>query len=550
MAAKVLTIEIGNDFIKICEAQQLKGKTITVHNAVSVETPEGAVEDGIIRNIQAVAGTIRTAMTEEQIVATSATFILSSARVVTREVVLPVLKKEQIRGMILENSSEYFPVNMDEYVLSYAVLETKKTKEEKKTRLLAFAAPEMMVQGYYDLAAELKLKVNAVDYIGNSTLQLIKIQIDERPTLVIQMGMDSTIVSVMNHNVLQLQRTVSYGESLLLNAVMEDKKVSAKAAVELMSQAKLVKPYLEDDKITSSLKYLVNNVNRVVEYYSGRNAESPLQTAVILGDGADVLGLEELFTNELNLHTERITLLKNVESYNRIKLSTSLLKLYMANVGATISPINFQTKEMEAASGKKKSEKKGNVATYYALGGILIVAAIGLFAVPFIQYKSKEKDKEDLQGKIDEISSIQEVVDNYYTAYDKYADLEGFHLTTQSQDEWVLDFMEGIEDIAPKNLRVTALSTSNGAAVMNVSCKEKAEVADFILALKEKQNIISVNCTYMGEAKDELTQATIVTASIQCTFVLDYEKYLADLKAAAEQAAAEQATQAAAEEAQ
>ena len=88
MAAKVLTIEIGNDFIKICEAQQLKGKTVTVHSAVQVTTPDGAVEDGIIRDMPAVVKAIRNTMTDEQIVASSATFILSSARVVTKEVIL------------------------------------------------------------------------------------------------------------------------------------------------------------------------------------------------------------------------------------------------------------------------------------------------------------------------------------------------------------------------------------------------------------------------------------------------------------------------------
>lgn len=520
MAAKILTIEVGNDFIKICEAQQLKGKSVTVHNAVSIQTPEGSVEDGIIRDLPALASAIRDAMTEEQIVANSATFILSSARVATKEVILPVVKKDKIQEMINVNASEYFPVNIDDYVLSYTILETKNTKEEKKTRLLVFAAPEMMVKGYYELAEELKMKVNAVDYIGNSTLQLIKIQIDERPTLVIQMGMDSTIVSVMNKNVLQLQRTVPYGESLLLNAVMEEKKVSAKVAVELMGQAKLVKPYLEDDKTTSSLKYLVNNVNRVVEYYSGRNAEAPLQTAVIIGDGAEVLGLEELFTNELNLHTERVTMLKNVESYNRIKLSTSLLKLYMANVGATISPINFQTREM-VEQKSQKTNKKDNSLAFYGVGAALIVAAAGLFLVPYMQYKSAESDKKELQDSIDGISGIHKTVNEYYSALDGYNDLAAFDAMTVNNNEYVLKFIETLEDIMPSDMKLISLNTTNGSADITASCKSKAQVADFIVALKNDKNINNVDCSIVMETEDEMTNTSAVSCSIKCDFALD-----------------------------
>lgn len=520
MAAKVLTIEVGNDFIKICEAQQLKGKSVTVHNAVSIQTPEGAIEDGIIRDMPAVANAIKNAMTEEQIVASSATFILSSARVATKEVIIPVVKKEKIQEMINVNASEYFPVNIDDYVLSYTVLETKNTKDEKKTRVLVFAAPEMMVKGYYELAEELKMKVNAVDYIGNSTLQLIKIQIDERPTLVIQMGMDSTIVSVMNHNVLQLQRTVPYGESLLLNEVMEDKKVSAKVAIELMGQAKLVKPYLEDDKTTGSLKYLVSNVNRVVEYYTGRNAEAPLQTAVIIGDGAEVLGLEDLFTNELNLHTERVTLLKNVESYNRIKLSTSLLKLYMANIGATISPINFQTKEMLEIKGQK-TDKKDNSGAFYAAAAICVVAAAGLFLVPFIQYSSAKSERDGIQEDIDDISDIKGTVNEYYKALDTYNDLAAFDALSSNDNEWVLEFIDTLGKILPKDMKLSGLNSSSGLASFTATCKSKSQVADLVDALKGVENITAVVCSSVTEAKDEETNANIVTCIIQCNFVKD-----------------------------
>lgn len=542
MAAKVLTIEVGNDFIKICEAQQLKGKTVTVHSAVSIQTPDGAVEDGIIRDMQAVAAAIKNAMTEEQIAASAVTFILSSARVASKEVILPIIKKEKIQEMINVNASEYFPINIDDYVLSYTVLETKNTKEEKKTRLLVFAAPEHMVKGYYDLATELKMKVTAVDFVGNSTLQLIKTQIDERPTLVVQMGMDSTIVSVMNNKVLQLQRTVPYGESLLLNAVMEEKKVSAKVAMELLGQAKLVKGKLDADKTTESLKYLVSNVSRVVEYYTGRNAEAPLQKAVIIGDGAEVLGLEELFTNELNLTTERITLLKNVESYNRIKLSTSLLKLYMSNIGATLSPINFQLKDANASKDKAQGKKNENVAVYYLVGLLAMLAAAGIYIVSWYQYDQKVKEKEDLQVKIEEKKSIEKTVDDYYASLDRLSDLEAFVATTDNDNEWTLDLINNLEDIMPAKMRLTSLSATDGVARLVGACKSKTEVADFVVSLKSLDNVIDVYCSEVKE--DKLENGAGVEA---VAFIIDvtYVKDVAAQNAEQESDAAQNTTQAA-----
>ena len=212
MASKTkLTIEVGSEFIKICDSEVIKKKVISVHHAISVQTPNGAVEDGLIRDINAVADTIKTALNDEMIVSDRVTFVLASSRVAAKEVVLPLIKKDKIQGLINQNASDYFPVNISDYVLSYTLLEQKVTKTEKKLRVLVYAAPEAMVEGYYNLAKLLDKKVETVDYSGNSTLQVIKLQTDAKPNLVVQMGMDTTILSVMNNNVLQLQRTISYG---------------------------------------------------------------------------------------------------------------------------------------------------------------------------------------------------------------------------------------------------------------------------------------------------------------------------------------------------
>ena len=151
MAAKSLTIEIGNEFIKICEMQKSKN-TVYVHHAVSIQTPPDAVEDGFVKDITLVSETIKKAMMEEQVLANEVTFVINSSRVATKEVVLPMAKKEKLQELINMNASEYFPVNIDDYVLSYIILEQKNTKEENKSRVLVFAAPEAMVDSYYSLA--------------------------------------------------------------------------------------------------------------------------------------------------------------------------------------------------------------------------------------------------------------------------------------------------------------------------------------------------------------------------------------------------------------
>lgn len=514
MASKTLTIEVGNEFIKICEMQKNKN-TVMVHHATSVQTPADTVEDGLVRDIGQVADTIRRVLAEEQIMTREVTFVLNSSRVATKEVILPLVKRDKIQELVNANASEYFPVNIDDYVLSYTVLEEKRTKEEQKSRILVFAAPELMVQSYFNLANILGMKVKAVDYAGNSTLQLIKLQIDEKPTLVVQLGIDTTIVSVMNNNILQLQRTIPYGESLLLNSVMESRNVKANVALELLSSAQIIKESLDKDETTGSLKYLISNVNRVIEYYSGRNQDALLQKIVIIGEGADVLGMDVLFANETGLPTECLTLLKNVESYNRIKISTALLKQYMANIGSSLDPIHLQPKvSMTDKSAKGKPE---SIVPYVAAMVVFLVIAAALVIYPTVSLKMKEDKKKDYQDKVESLSYVNKLEQDYNNATAKKNGIKSVYLATCDNTEWALDMLEFLESNMPQNSYFGGLSISGGTVAIQSVTMAEYEVAGFLDALESNEHIGNVTTT--GYTKDY--ERNVVSFSVNFSVISD-----------------------------
>ena len=501
MASKTLTIEIGNEFIKICESERRRDQII-VHTAVSVQTPEESVEDGFIRNNMLVSTAIRQAMTQEQITAKEVVFVLSSSRIASKEVILPGGKKVKIQELIDTNASEYFPINVEEYVFSYTVLEAIKTKEEQKTRVLVYAAPDMMVQSYYELAATLGMKVKAVDYSGNSTLQLIKIQIDKKPTLVVQLGMDTTIASVMVDDVLRLQRTIPYGESLLLQSVVESRKVSTKVALELLSQAQIVKESLDADETTGSLKYLVNNVNRVIEYYSSRNTDTPIEKIVIIGEGADVMGMDILFSNETGLPAERLTMLKNVEPYNRMKISNSVLRNYMANFGASLDPIHLEPKSAKMVKNTDSSNDSG--VPYFLLAGIFAIAAVGLFVYPNLKNKELNNKLDDIKAEISAKEGIHKVYEENEKSKTDLLDAELFDSATHSNAEYTYDLLKYFEKIVPKDMQVSSFKVSNNEVSITVEYTDRLQLIGFVEGLEEGDSI-----TY-DDLEDKLVEDGII----------------------------------------
>jgi type IV pilus assembly protein PilM len=100
---KVLTIDITNESITIVEATASNKKQSTIHNAIIFETPEDSYEDGVIRDKERIAEAIKSQLSANGITNKNAIFVLTSTKIVNREVLVPFVKDNKIIGIINEN---------------------------------------------------------------------------------------------------------------------------------------------------------------------------------------------------------------------------------------------------------------------------------------------------------------------------------------------------------------------------------------------------------------------------------------------------------------
>ena len=268
---RVLSIDITNESITIVEITAAQKKQTYIHKVLIFETPEDSFEDGQIRDLERIASEIRTQLASAGVSNKNAVFVMNSTKIVNREVVIPDVPEKKIAQLINSNASEYFPVNnIEEYVIANTVLEHFVDENgNKQQRVMAVAAPEMMVRGYYDLAQAAGLKVQDLDYIGNAMLQLIKTQTTEQSTtMVIQLGAESTVLNVVNGDKLLLQRTVPYGTNPVVNVVMQEKGVDATTAMTMLQNERIITVDFDDNEATGAFRYLINNIGRVMDFYA------------------------------------------------------------------------------------------------------------------------------------------------------------------------------------------------------------------------------------------------------------------------------------------
>lgn len=515
--SKVLTIDITNESITIVEVTPSNKKQSTIHNAIIFETPEDAYEDGVIRDKERIAEAIKSQLSANGITNKNAIFVLTSTKIVNREVLVPFVKENKIKGIINANSSEYFPVNIEDYVVSHSILETVTDEENnKQRRVLAVAAPENMVRSYYDLASLAGLKVVALDYIGNAMLQLIKTQTTEAmTTMVIQLGSESTVLNIVKGDTLLLQRTVPYGTNVVVNEVMDAKGVDATTAMTLLQNERLLTVDFDDNAITGAFRYLINNIGRVMDFFTSKNPDKPIDDVFLTGDGALIKGIDGLFKVQLNVSTRVMDTLYNIKFDPKIDLKIYNPVYLMVPIGAAFDPMGFELGEAGAKGSASSVDTTPLVIAFLILS---VIIAGGVTAYSFIAKNKAQSELDQVNRDIQAISDIEKIVTDCENAQNIYMDAENMYSYTENLNENVGTLITELEDKMPKGISLTAFNSTADGVDFTGNTKTYEDIAAFAINLKDIECIDNTFIESVTENKDAQSTDVTYDFTVKCIY--------------------------------
>lgn len=512
---KVLTIDITNENVTIVEVTPSQKKQTNIHNVVIFETPEGGFEDGYIKDKDVLGAAIREQLNGGGIANKNAIFVLSSSKIVSREVLIPVVPEKKIPGIISANASEYFPVNIEDYVVSHSVLETVLNDEgEKNLRVLVVAVPQQMIRTYYELASVAGLTVQSIDYLGNAMLQLIKTQTAANTTtMVVQIGMDSTVLNIVKGDTLLLQRTVPYGINAVIAEVMDAKDVDASTALSLLQSERMITVDFDDDAITGAFRYLINNIGRVMDYYSSRNPDKPIEDVYLTGDGALVRGIDGLFKIQLNVATKVMDSLYNIKFDEKINTQIYNPVYLVSSIGAAFAPMGFLLKEQAA-----KQASKGSLVIFVVL---LILAVLGsgtAVGIAIVKKTAANAAKTALQNQINEIADAQAVYDQYVQSQAELQDMLILYDSTKISNEYMMEFWNRLEESMPSNINVKSITSSSSGASLVMVSEDYDSIARLVVELRNIDCIENAFIASITESAEE--GAVAYDYTVTCNYVL------------------------------
>lgn len=537
---KVLTIDITNDSITIVEVTAAPKKQTYIHDVVIFDTPEDSYEDGFIRDKDKIGAAIREQLNAKGITNKNAIFVLSSSKIVNREVLIPSVPDKKIAGIINANASEYFPVNIEDYVIAHSVLETVAAEDgSKNKRVMVVAAPQQMVRTYYELASVAGLNIQSIDYVGNAMLQLIKTQTaDNATTMVVQIASESTVLNIVRGDTLLLQRTVPYGINAVIAEVMEEKDVDASTALSLLQSERLITVDFDDDAITGSFRYLINNIGRVMDYYASRNPDKPIDDVYLTGDGALIRGIDGLFKIQLNVATKVMDSLYSVKFDDKINTQIYNPVYLTSSIGAAMAPMGFVLREQA-----EKKASQGATAIFIVILVLAILGSGGMLVVSAVQLSLAKAEKADVERKIASIADIEQIYSDYLDSQAVYNDMLTLYDSTKISNEYMMEFWDTLEQNIPTNINVTSIASSSSQVSISMISSDYDSIARLVQELRNVDCIENAFIASVTETTDDETGAVIYTYTVTCNYVLpEYEAV--DLNAASSSEAPADSTEA------
>ena len=478
ISGKALAIQLGREQSRIA----LVSANGDILHSVVVPTPAGAVEDGAIRNQEAVRKMLKAATAAKEFKNTrKAVFVMSTSQVITETVAVPELPEQKLEKLLMANADMYFPVDMKEYQMVWQPIGTK-TRENGMTELMVqlWAVPLALVTRYYTVANASGLSVEAVDFVGNSVATAVGASFTAPA---------KSKAKAKKQFSLNMEISFKKKEAESVEPVMpESGPVPATELYISMDPDLLGMTFVQQGQVvmqrfvpcgTDPTAHL-DELSMMVEYFRsmdvGRGSEITASAMGALADDRDL-----------------IFELSDILGLDVIRFASGKDPKWVIPAAAVRTAKDFGVPSMNKAAAARK--QMGAELWQYVLvlaGGAVLVGVILLTLSSRLVWNAEIKGLENTQQSLSiQAAKSNGFADNYkqYSAlYDGYKnDWEIMFNSLRTYNDNLVLLLQELEEILPDKTSVTQLQIGMDAMNVTLASDNKEEAAYVILALRSLQ---------------------------------------------------------------
>ncbi|HLW48965.1 MAG TPA: type IV pilus assembly protein PilM [bacterium] len=306
-------VDIGSAAIKVVELSN--GSSPKVRAAASAPTPAGSLEEGRIKDAQAVGKTLRELVQNAGIKSKRAVAAVNGQVALMREVHMPPLPPEEIKQAARFEVERYLPYPIADVTFDTVVV-GEGGGDKKGVDVLVVAARTDVLRQHMAALQTAGLEPAVLEVEPLAVVRAVASgATDEQVTACIHMGSSVTMILVAEGQVPRVIRTVAFGTTQLLEAA--GSRLGATGEAPAVLQARLAAAARGNqaagaevvaglrEAIDDALLSLVTEIRRSLEYYGGRYRTAVPDRIVVTGGGATLPDVTASLTAALDMQVEQ-----------------------------------------------------------------------------------------------------------------------------------------------------------------------------------------------------------------------------------------------------
>lgn len=285
--------------------------------------PEGIVFEGEVVDPEALATELKAFMHDSRMKGNVVSLGVGNQKVIVRNIEIPEMTDEELRGAIEFQAQDYIPIPVDEAVLDFQVV-ARFTDQDgiPKQRVLLVAAQRDMVEGFLRAADKAGIKVAGIDASAFALVRALSPSISfvdqgaeaRRPFGVVNISSTISNLVVNLEGVPMFTRTIGFAHDDFRRALIEHRGIDPQDADRLIEGIGLPgvsPPDLETyNQVTveevsgvlgDSADELADEIRRSIDYFQSQDHTTHVDELVLTGRGALLRNLDSYLTDALGI---------------------------------------------------------------------------------------------------------------------------------------------------------------------------------------------------------------------------------------------------------
>lgn len=305
-----LGVDIGTSSIKIAEISKTAAKPeLKTYGVLEtyghLERLNNAIQTSSLKILEReTAELVKTLVAELKVKTKDVIVSIPQFLAFTTLLELPAMPAEDTHKTVSFQARQYIPLPISEVSIDWLpVGEIEDEAGIKKQQIFLIGVPNDHIKKYKAIFSAAGLKLRALELESLSLIRAL-INSDGPPTILVDIGARSTVISAVEKGLLKYSGQTDFAAASLTQAIAGGLNINIRRAETLKKQRGLLGRGGEYELSTLILPFLdaiIEETRRAIKAFQDISKESRIERIILTGGGANLLGLEKYFSDQLGL---------------------------------------------------------------------------------------------------------------------------------------------------------------------------------------------------------------------------------------------------------